>query len=92
MSVFNTNDIRLQTGPLQNLFIDVAKILESMEVKNKSLADKYETEESRAFADLWIIALEDNDDYVTYKNWWTKNMFLEVDNSIIFDIILNSFL
>jgi hypothetical protein len=82
MSVFNTENIKLQTGPLQNLFIDIKKIIEYMEVKNKPLADAYETEESKAFADLWIIAIEKKDSYITYAKWWTKNMFLEIDNSI----------
>lgn len=82
MSVFNTENIKLQTGPLQNLFADIKKIIENMEVKNKPLADENESEESRAFADLWIAATEKNDSYITYANWWTKNMFLDVDNSI----------
>lgn len=82
MSVFTTDDIKLQTGPLQNLFTDIKKIIQSMEVKNKALADTYETEESRGYAELWIVATEKADSYITYKNWWTKNMFLEVDSSV----------
>ncbi len=82
MSVFNTDNIKLQTGPLQNLFADIKKIIENMEVKNKPLADENETEESRAYADLWIVATEKKDSYITYSNWWTKSMFLEIDNSI----------
>lgn len=58
MSVFNTEDIKLQTGPLQNLFTDIKKIIQSMEVKNKALADTYETEESRGYGELWIVATE----------------------------------
>lgn len=82
MAAFNTDGIKLQTGPLQNLFVDVKKILDFMEIKNLDLAKQYETDETKAYAELWIAATEHQDSYITYRNWWTKQMFLDVDNSV----------
>ena len=82
MAAFDTSNIKLQTGPLQNLFVDVKKILDYMEVKNSPKATENETDESKAYTELWIAANEHEDSYITYKNWWDKEMFIEVDNSI----------
>ena len=71
-----------QTGPLQNLFVDVKRILEFIEFKDQVSADAAETDESKALAELWMNAMIEDDSYITYKNWWNKSMFQEVTPNI----------
>ena len=71
-----------QIGPLQNLFADIEKIIDLMEVKDQNAADAAETEQSRANAELWLLAKVEKDSYVTYKNWWTIGMFQSVMNNV----------
>ena len=67
-----------QTDPLQDLFIDIKKILEFMEVKDKSEAMKYETQEIRDQSEMWLMAKMESDTYATYRRFWTIDMFKEV--------------
>ena len=63
------------TNPIQNLFVDIEKIISSMEIKDLALAKKYETTESRDAADLWIHAMMEDDSYLTYQYYWKPYMF-----------------
>ena len=74
-----------QTGPLQNLFVDIEKILDFIETKDMVAAKEGETEESRKNANLWIAATEETDDWLSYKEWWTKSMFQEVRTNITYE-------
>lgn len=67
-----------QMDPLQDLFSDIKKILEFIEVKDAKEAEKNETEESRALAEMWMNALTGNDTYITYKQYWDISMFQEI--------------
>ena len=60
-----------QTGPLLNLFEDIKKILEFMEVKDSNEAESYETAETRDMSEMWINARMGNDSYVSYGKYWT---------------------
>ena len=71
-----------QTGLLQNLYIDIEKILDYIEFKDLAAANAAETEESKRYAELWMNAIVYSDNYITYKNWWTKEMFQEVQPNI----------
>lgn len=76
-----------QTGPLQNLFSDIKKILEFIEIKDLVEAQTYETIESRDAAEMWINAKLEEDTYITYKKYWTISMFQEViSNARLIDI------
>lgn len=67
-----------QTGPLQNIFIDIKKILDKTVFKNEALAKENETPSSAGKAELYILAMKNQDSYITYKNWWTIDMFNSV--------------
>lgn len=67
-----------QTDPLQDLFSDIKKILDFIEIKDMSEATKYETTESKNNADMWINARLGVDTYSTYRMHWTVSMFQEV--------------
>ena len=67
-----------QTNPIQNLFLDIKKIIDFMEVKDLSEATNCETEETRAMAEVWLNALTGMDTYLTYKSLWNIAMFQEV--------------
>lgn len=67
-----------QTDPLQDLFSDIKKILDFIEIKDMSEATKYETAESKNDADMWINAKLGVDTYSTYRMHWTISMFQEV--------------
>ena len=67
-----------QTDPLQDLFSDVKKILDFMEVKDQKLAIENETSESKSLADMWIMARLENDTYLTYRKYWTDSMFQDI--------------
>lgn len=71
-----------QTGPLQSLFVDIKKIISSMVTKDNAEASKYESQQIAASAELFKAATLKDDTYMTYKNWWTKEMFREVNYSI----------
>lgn len=76
-----------RTDPLQNLFADVKKILEFIEIKDIREAEKYETSESRNNAEMWMNAKLERDNYVTYSKFWNIAMFQEVKhNSRLVDI------
>ena len=71
-----------QTGPLQNLYIDIKKIIDNIETKNLEEANKYETDEISFHAQMWMGAQIKDDRYTTYSEYWTKEMFKEVQNNI----------
>ena len=66
------------TGPIQEMFSDIAKIIDFMEVKDDSTAKACETDQSRAAAELWLNAKLKKDNYLTYSKYWTIPMFQEV--------------
>ena len=75
------------TDPIQNIFSDIKKILEFIEIKDMHEALKYETEESRNNASMWMNAKLGMDTYITYHSYWTINMFQEIiPNSKLKDI------
>ena len=71
-----------QTGPLQNLYIDLKKIVDFMERKDSAAAKEYETKSSASKAELYLYAKRQQDNYITYKNWWNKEMFREIAYNI----------
>ena len=71
-----------QINPLQNLFADIKKILEYIEIKDKEQADKYETEDSQFKAGRWMNAMVQSDSYITYKDYWTYSMFQNIKNNV----------
>lgn len=71
-----------KTNPLQNLFTDIRKIMEFMEVKDLSRALKNETPESKEKSEMWINAMSCRDTYLTYKSFWDFSMFHEVLSNI----------
>ena len=66
------------TNPIQELFSDVKKIFEFMEVKDHNEAMKYETPEIREDSEMWMNALVGSDTYSTYRNYWTIAMFQQI--------------
>lgn len=70
-----------QTDPLQNIFSDIEKILNFMEVKDMKAANDAETTESKNNAELWMNAKLEMDSYITYKNYWTIGMFKEIEST-----------
>jgi len=67
-----------QMDPLQDLFSDIKKILEFMEIKDQRQADDNETQFSRDMAEMWVMAKMEQDTYTTYRKYWTTDMFQEV--------------
>lgn len=67
-----------QTDPLQDLFSNIKKILEFIEVKDANAAQEHETTESADLAAMWMNAQTGDDTYATYRNFWTISMFQEV--------------
>ena len=67
-----------QTNPIQDLFVDIKKINNFMEVKDLNEANSYETSETRNAAEMWINALTEMDTYLSYKQFWNIAMFQEV--------------
>ena len=57
------------SNPIQELFSNIKKILEFMEIKDKNLASQNESEESRDLAEVWMAALIEDDNYITYRKW-----------------------
>ncbi len=66
------------TNPLQDIFLNIKKILDFIEIKDQRLADSLETSESRDNAEVWIASLIDSDTYLTYRRWWEFNMFQDI--------------
>ena len=77
----NTNSGK-QINPLQNLFVDIDKILKLTEFKDQALADASEINNSKEAAEVWMAAMEQRDTYITYKKWWTIKMFREIDINV----------
>lgn len=67
-----------QTDPLQDLFADIKKILDFLEVKDLSAAMANETTESKNASEMWMNAMMGIDSYVTYRMYWDISMFQEV--------------
>ena len=67
-----------ELNPLQNLFSDIDKILRFIKLKNKALAESYETAENKINVELWIKAKEKDDTYITYLPYWTFSMFRNI--------------
>lgn len=78
MSQMNTKE----TAPLQNLFVDIKKIIDFMVVKDLEAANAAETDETRYHAQGWMDAIMQRDTYKTYRRLWTRDMFQEVVNSV----------
>ena len=78
MSQTNTKE----TSPLQNLFVDVKKIIDFMVVKDLAAANAAETEETKYLSQGWMDAIMKRDTYRTYRKLWTRAMFQEVVNSV----------
>lgn len=75
------------TGPMNNMFADIAKIIEFMEFKDEKTALACETQQSKSNAELYMNARMELDDYTTYQKYWTISMFQEVvPNTKIIDI------
>lgn len=72
-----SNETKL-TDPIQDIFSDIKKILEFIEIKDNNEALKYETEESRNMSEVWMNAKLGMDTYLTYHSYWTISMFQEV--------------
>ena len=77
----------MASDPLQNLFSDIKKILDFVEIKDQVAANEAETTDSKNMAELWMNALAEADSYSSYRNWWTIAMFQEIlPNMAIVDI------
>ena len=70
------------SNPIQELFSNIKKILEFMEIKDKNLASQNENEESRDLAEVWMAALIEDDNYITYRKWWDIGMFQKVTPNV----------
>lgn len=66
------------TGPLHKLFSDISRIIEFMEIKDQKAADEKETSKSASAAEVYMNAMTEKDDYVTYHHLWNSWMFQEV--------------
>lgn len=71
-----------ETAPLQNLFVDVKKIIDFMVVKDMAAANAAETDETKYHAQGWMDAVMKRDTYKTYRRLWTRDMFQEVVSSV----------
>lgn len=76
-----------QTNPIQDLFVDIKKIIDFMEVKDLNEATSYETSDTKNSAEMWINAITGNDTFLTYKNFWNIAMFQEVLPNVKFNNI-----
>lgn len=77
----NTSGPR-ELDPLQNLFPEIEKIVQFIEVKDAVQAAAYETSESATNGEIWIHALLEDDSYLTYCPYWDASMFEEISHSI----------
>jgi hypothetical protein len=66
------------TNPIQNLFVDIEKILSETVFKDLNAARDAETIESRDAGDMWIRAKLKEDTYLTYRAYWQTYMFQAV--------------
>lgn len=71
-----------RTDPLQNLFADIEKIVDFIEIKDLSKANKYETPEIALKAKMWMNAKLEKDTYTTYRHFWNFAMFQEIVSNI----------
>jgi len=74
-------------NPIQDLFNDIEKIIDFMEVKDLNEATKYETPEIRNDSELWMGAMMESDTYLTYRSYWNNSMFQEVLPNVKFNNI-----
>jgi len=70
------------SNPIQDIFSNIKKIIEFIEIKDKKVASDNETEESRDAAEVWMSAIEENDNYITYRRWWDIGMFQKVTPNV----------
>lgn len=59
----------MKINPLSQLYNDIMKIIDSSIIKYKSLADKYETVESKKQSDAYITACRAEDTFSTYYRY-----------------------
>lgn len=71
-----------ETNSLQNIFADIKSILDFVEFKDDKTAKEMETPESIRFSEIYMLAKINRDSYITYKEWWTLEMFKSVDDRI----------
>ena len=76
-----------ELNPLQNIFTDINKIIQQLIIKNKQLADSYETIEYRNDAEMYLNALNGYDTYISYLPFWTIAMFQQVQPNIKINFI-----
>lgn len=76
-----------ELNPLQNIFTDINKIIQQLIIKNKQLADSYETIEYRNDAEMYLNALNGYDTYISYLPFWTIAMFQKVQPNIKINFI-----
>ena len=74
-----------QVNPIQDLFKDIEKIIEFMEVKDLREAMEYETSEIRDEAEVWMAAMMERDNYLTYRHLWNASMFQETLPNVKFN-------
>ena len=74
-------------NPIQDLFLDIEKIMSFIVVKNKIEADKYETVDTAKDAALWISAIMQQDSYLTYHAFYTHAMFQDITPNVKYQII-----
>ena len=72
----------IQTGPLQNLFNDIKKLIDFIEFKDVKLAKDNESTESKNESEMWMNAMVNKDSYITYREFWTLEMFKTVSNNV----------
>lgn len=70
------------TNPLGNIFNYLQDIILFMEVKDKKIADKEETKETKRDSAVWLAAMSQEDSYITYKDYWQTWMFQDVLNNV----------
>lgn len=78
MSSNNSN----RSDPLQNLFEDIKKIIDFIEIKDLPEANKYETSAIKSKAIMWMNAKLKKDAYTTYRTLWNFSMFQEIVSNI----------
>lgn len=71
-----------QSDPLQNLFSDINKIIDFIEIKDASKAAQFETPEIKSKSSMWMNAKMERDSYTTYHHFWNLSMFQEVVSNI----------
>ena len=87
-------DINKKNGPLQNLFVDIKKIIDYIELKDVVAAynalDIYSDEERdlvESEATTWMNAKVEDDSYITYHKFWKPWMFQEVEHNMKYNDI-----